>query len=461
MNVSIFGSGYVGLVTGACLADVGNSVLCVDIDPERVAQLNAGEVPVREPGLDEMVARNLKKGRLRFTTDGASAVAHGQFLVIAVGTPSTAEGAADLRQVESVVELIERAVTEYKVIMTKSTSPVGTTDRIAQRLKANLSARARPIEVDVVSNPEFLKQGSAVSDFMSPDRVVLGTTSARAVELARALFDPFTRNHERMLVMDAKSAELTKYAANVMLATRISLMNELANVAEFVGADIESVRQGIGSDPRIGYSFIYPGIGYGGSCFPKDLRALMQTAREHGYEPALLQAVESVNMRQKAMLFDKISAYFAGALRGRTVALWGLAFKPKTDDLREAPSRDLLAQLWAAGVNVRAYDPVAMPETHRLYGERSDLTLCLDAESALHGADVLAICTEWAEFRSPSFQAMRELLQEKAVFDGRNLYDPELMTRNELLYFPVGRSQSKVLRPEVLLPEVLRPEVQR
>ncbi len=446
MNVSIFGSGYVGLVTGACLADVGNFVVCVDIDPERVAQLNAGHVPVREPGLDEMVARNLRKGRLRFTTDGVGAVAHGQFLVIAVGTPSTAAGAADLRQVDSGVALIEQSVTEYKVIMTKSTSPVGTTDRIAQRLKASLSARLQPIEVDVVSNPEFLKQGSAVSDFMSPDRVVLGTTSARAVELARALFDPFTRNHERMLVMDAKSAELTKYAANVMLATRISLMNELANVAEFVGADIESVRQGIGSDPRIGYSFIYPGIGYGGSCFPKDLRALMQTAREHGYEPAILQAVESVNVRQKAMLFDKISAYFSGSVRGRTVALWGLAFKPKTDDLREAPSRDLLAQLWAAGVKVRAYDPVAMPETFRLYGERPDLTLCPDAEDAMQGADVLAICTEWAEFRSPNLQAMRDMLSERAVFDGRNLYDPEMMTRSGLLYFPVGRSQSRLLR---------------
>ncbi len=445
MKVSVFGSGYVGLVTGACLAEVGNSVLCVDIDTARVSALQAGMVPVREQGLDELIERNLAKGRLRFTSDGDDAVRNGDILIIAVGTPSSPDGRADLSYVDAVVETIAAQANEYKVVMAKSTSPVGTTERIQTRLREAIAARSAgqvPFEIDVVSNPEFLKQGSAVSDFMSPDRIVLGSSSVRATEVVRTLFDPFTRNHERMIVMDERSAELTKYAANVMLATRISLMNELANVAEAVGADIEDVRLGIGSDPRIGFSFIYPGIGYGGSCFPKDLRALAQLARDHGYEPQILSAVESVNEWQKRSLFVKISKFFNGDLAGRTVALWGLAFKPKTDDMREAPSRELVSLLTSAGASVRAYDPVAMDEAARVIGSVPGLTMCRDAEQALMDADVLAICTEWAEFRSPDFAMIARNLKAKAIFDGRNLYDPALPAGNGLTYFAVGRGAS-------------------
>ncbi|MGH8249539.1 MAG: UDP-glucose dehydrogenase family protein [Steroidobacteraceae bacterium] len=441
MRITIFGSGYVGLVTGACLADAGNDVLCVDIDAARVARLNAGEVPIHEPGLDEMIARNRDKGRLRFSTDAKAAVEHGLFQMIAVGTPPDEDGSADLRHVLAVARTIGEHIAEYKVVVTKSTVPVGTSDKVKATVGATLIARGATVDFDVVSNPEFLKEGAAIADFMKPDRVVVGTDNPRTAELLKVLYDPFTRNHQRMIIMDLRSAELTKYAANAMLATKISFMNELANIAERLGADIEKVRTGIGSDPRIGYSFIYPGAGYGGSCFPKDVKALERSARDVGHEARVLAAVEAVNDRQKHVLFEKISRFFGGKLSGRTIAVWGLAFKPNTDDLREAPSRVLMEALWAAGAQVRAYDPVAMDETRRIYGARAGLELCESASAALDGADALAICTEWQEFRSPDFERFRNALKQPVVFDGRNLYEPSLMAQQGIRYFAIGRGE--------------------
>jgi UDPglucose 6-dehydrogenase len=441
--VTIFGSGYVGLVTGACLADVGNHVVCVDIDADKVARLNAGEVPIHEPGLDDLIKRNRSKGRLKFTTDIPSAVAHGLFQMIAVGTPPDGDGSADLRSVVAVARSIGEHIGEYKIVMTKSTVPVGTSDTVKSTIAATLAARGAVVEFDVVSNPEFLKEGDAIADFMKPDRVVVGTDNPRTAELLKTLYAPFTRNHQRMIVMDLRSAELTKYAANAMLATKISFMNELANIAERLGADIEKVRTGIGSDPRIGYSFIYPGAGYGGSCFPKDVKALERSARGAGHDASLLSAVEAVNERQKRVLFDKISRYFKGDLKGRTIAVWGLAFKPNTDDLREAPSRTLMEALWAAGAKVRAYDPVAANEARRIYGARADLELCADGPAALQGADALAICTEWQEFRSPDFAGFKTALKQPVIFDGRNLYDPTLMSQLGIRYFAIGRGESQ------------------
>ena len=438
MKITVFGSGYVGLVTGACLADAGNHVLCIDVDARKTAMLQAGQIPIHEPGLDSIVARNLAAGRLRFSTDAAEGVAHGLFQLIAVGTPPDEDGSADLRYVLTVARTIGQYMAEYKVVITKSTVPVGTADKVRDTVAAELAARGVEVAFDTVSNPEFLKEGAAVSDFMKPDRVVVGTDSAHAAELLRSLYEPFTRNHDRMIVMDIRSSELTKYAANAMLATKISFMNELANLAEHFGADIEQVRVGIGSDPRIGYSFIYPGVGYGGSCFPKDVQALSRSARDVGYDAVILQAVEAVNERQKQVLYEKLKAHF-GELRGRTIAVWGLAFKPNTDDMREAPSRVLLEALWEAGAGVRAYDPVAMPETRRLYGERADLVLCAGASAALEGADALAIVTEWREFRSPDFGHMRATLRTPVIFDGRNLYDPALMQRQGFTYYAIGR----------------------
>jgi UDPglucose 6-dehydrogenase len=440
MKITIFGSGYVGLVTGACLADAGNHVLCVDIDPGKIARLQAGDIPIHEPGLDAVVKRNVDADRLSFTTDPALGVAHGLFQIIAVGTPPDEDGSADLRYVLNVADTIGRHMTEYKVVITKSTVPVGTADKVRGAVAAALAARSAAVEFDTVSNPEFLKEGAAIADFMKPDRVIVGTDSARASELLRALYDPFTRNRDRMIVMDIRSAELTKYAANAMLATKISFMNELANLAEHFEADIEQVRLGIGSDPRIGYAFIYPGVGYGGSCFPKDVQALARSAAGVGYEAAILKAVEAVNGRQKRVLFDKIRAHF-GELKGKTFALWGLAFKPNTDDMREAPSRVLMEALWAAGASVRAYDPVAMAETQRIYGERPDLTLCKTSPLALEGADALAIVTEWQEFRSPDFAHIKSTLKQPVIFDGRNLYDPALMARTGFSYYAIGRGQ--------------------
>jgi len=405
-----------------------------------VARLQAGEIPIHEPGLDVMVKRNFDKGRLKFTTDAEEGIRHGLFQFIAVGTPPEEDGSADLSHVLAVAETIGRHMTEYRIIVDKSTVPVGTADKVRERIEQALGERGAKFEFDVVSNPEFLKEGAAINDFMKPDRVVVGTDNPRTAELLKSLYDPFTRSHDRMIVMDVRSAELTKYAANAMLATKISFMNEIANLAECMGADIEKVRVGIGSDPRIGYSFIYPGAGYGGSCFPKDVKALVHSAGEHNFDAQLLRAVEAVNKNQKRVVFRKMHDYFGGKLKGKTVALWGLAFKPNTDDMREAPARELMEALWAAGATVRAYDPVAMGEAERIYGKRDDLTLVADATAALDGADALAIITEWQEFRSPDFDTIRDKLSNPVIFDGRNIYDPGLVKSFGLQYFGIGRN---------------------
>ncbi|MCB1638662.1 MAG: UDP-glucose/GDP-mannose dehydrogenase family protein, partial [Thiothrix sp.] len=402
MKVTIYGSGYVGLVTGACLAQVGNDVLCVDVDENKIKRLKQGEIPIYEPGLDNMVRENARTGRLRFTLSAEEGVKHGLFQFIAVGTPPDEDGSADLRYVLEVANSIAQHMDKYRIVVDKSTVPVGTADKVRNAIHQRLEARGDNIEFDVVSNPEFLKEGAAIEDFMKPDRIVIGTDNPRTTELMRELYAPFNRNHERLVTMDIRSAELTKYAANAMLATKISFMNELSNMAEILGADIEKVRIGIGSDPRIGYSFIYPGCGYGGSCFPKDVQALERTAREIGYQAELLSAVEAVNYRQKKRPFAKLQQHF-GDLKGKTVAVWGLAFKPNTDDMREASSRTLMEQLWEAGATVRAFDPVAMEECERIYGRHEGLILCETAEQALEGADALAIVTEWQQFRSPDF----------------------------------------------------------
>ena len=440
MKVTVFGSGYVGLVTGACFAEAGNHVVCVDIDAGKVARLQAGDIPIHEPGLDVLVKRNFEKGRLKFTTDAEEGIRHGLFQFIAVGTPPEEDGSADLSHVLAVAETIGRHMTEYRIVVDKSTVPVGTADKVKERIEQTLGERGVKLEFDVVSNPEFLKEGAAINDFMKPDRVVVGTDNPRTAELLKALYDPFTRNRDRMIVMDVRSAELTKYAANAMLATKISFMNEIANLAERMGADIEKVRVGIGSDPRIGYSFIYPGAGYGGSCFPKDVKALVHSAGEHKFDAQLLRAVEAVNKNQKQVVFRKIHDYFGGKLKGKTVALWGLAFKPNTDDMREAPARELMEALWGAGAKVRAYDPVAMGEAGRIYGQRDDLALVPDAEAALDGADALAIITEWQEFRSPDFETIRDKLSNPVIFDGRNIYDPAMVKSFGLKYFGIGRN---------------------
>ena len=447
MRVTIFGSGYVGLVTGACLADTGNHVLCVDIDASKVERLKKGDIPIYEPGLDRLVQSGRDAGRLEFTTDIGAGVAHGLFQFIAVGTPPGEDGSADLSHVLAVARSIGERLSDYRIIVDKSTVPVGTADLVRAEIQDVLSKRGAAIDFDVVSNPEFLKEGAAIEDFMKPDRIVIGTDNPRTAELLRALYEPFNRNHERVIVMSIRSAELTKYAANAMLATKISFMNELANVAERAGADIEDVRKGIGSDPRIGYSFIYPGCGYGGSCFPKDVQALAASARKMGYESELLKAVENVNQRQKQVLFARISKHFGASLKGKAIALWGLAFKPNTDDMREASSRPLMEALWAAGCSVRAYDPVAEVEARKLYGERADLTLCKSADEALDGADALAIVTEWREFRSPSFEDIKAKLKAPVIFDGRNLYDPRLLSNLGFTYYAIGRGDSVVVPP--------------
>jgi UDPglucose 6-dehydrogenase len=443
MRITIFGSGYVGLVTGACMADAGNDVLCVDVDERKTAMLQRGEVPIHEPGLDALIKRSADAGRLRFTTDAKEGVDHGLFQLIAVGTPPDEDGSADLRYVLAVAHTIGEHMNDYKVVVTKSTVPVGTADKVRAAVRESLGLRKASVDFDMASNPEFLKEGAAIGDFMKPDRVVVGTDSSRAAELLRTLYEPFTRQHDRMIVMDVRSAELTKYAANAMLATKISFMNELANLAERFGADIESVRVGLGSDPRIGYAFIYPGAGYGGSCFPKDVQALQRSAQDVGYDASILAAVESVNNRQKQVLFDKMKAHF-GNLRGKTLAIWGLAFKPNTDDMREAASRVLMESLWAAGAKVRAYDPVAMPECLRIYGQRPDLTLCETSPDALQGADALAIVTEWREFRSPDFDHIKAALRSPVIFDGRNLYDPQQMRKAGFDYYAIGRGKISV-----------------
>ncbi|NVD35427.1 UDP-glucose dehydrogenase family protein [Marinobacter lutaoensis] len=443
MKITIFGTGYVGLVTGACLADVGHHVLCMDVDQAKIDTLKNGQIPIYEPGLEDIVKHTVAAGRLAFTTDTEEAVRHGQLQFIAVGTPPDEDGSADLQYVLAVAKSIGQYMDDYKVVVDKSTVPVGTGDKVRAMVQAQLDHRGVDLEFDVVSNPEFLKEGAAINDFMKPDRIVVGTDSERAAELLREVYYPFNRNHDRMIFMDIRSAELTKYAANSMLATKISFMNEMANLAERLGADIEAVRRGIGSDPRIGYHFIYPGCGYGGSCFPKDVQALARTARDCGYEARLLNAVEAVNYAQKHVLFDKISHYFKGELEGRVIALWGLAFKPNTDDMREASSRTLMEDLWKAGASVQAFDPEAMEETQRIYGDQPGLTLCGTKEQALKGADVLVICTEWKEFRSPDFDVIAQALREPVIFDGRNLYEPEMVERHGLVYYAIGRGRNQ------------------
>ena len=441
MRVTIFGSGYVGLVTGACLADAGNHVMCVDVDTAKTERLKRGDVPIHEPGLEALIRRNAEAGRIEFTTDAARGVQHGLFQVIAVGTPPGDDGSADLTYVLAVARTIATHMSRYCIVITKSTVPVGTADKVHGEIDRTLAERGAKVEFDVVSNPEFLKEGAAISDFMKPDRVVIGTDNPRPTELMRALYEPFIRNHDRLIVMDIRSSELTKYAANAMLATKISFMNELANIAERLGADIEKVRIGIGSDPRIGYSFIYPGTGYGGSCFPKDVQALIRSAHDAGHEPQILNAVESVNTRQKEVLFRKMQRHFSDGLAGRTLALWGLSFKPNTDDMREAPARTLIELLLAAGARVHAYDPVAGAEAQRLYAGVAGLSLARNAYDAVQGADALAIVTEWQEFRSPDFERLRELLKAPVIFDGRNLYDPSMVSRFGLTYYAIGRGK--------------------
>jgi UDPglucose 6-dehydrogenase len=442
MRVTIFGTGYVGLVTGACLAEVGNHVVCVDIDAAKVAGLEQGVIPIYEPGLEPVVLANHRAGRLEFTTDAAKAIAHGEVLFIAVGTPPDEDGSADLRHVLAVARTIGDTLSRPAVVVNKSTVPVGTADKVQAAIAQRLVARGVEHAFEVVSNPEFLKEGDAVKDFMRPDRIVVGIAGPHGLEAMKRLYAPFNRNHERLVVMDVRSAELTKYAANAMLATKISFMNEMANIAERVGADIEMVRHGIGSDPRIGYSFIYPGAGYGGSCFPKDVQALERTARQYDYEAKILGAVEAVNARQKHKLFELVQRHFGERLAGMTFAVWGLAFKPNTDDMREASSRTLLDELWRAGAKVQAYDPEAMAEAGRVFGERDDLLLATSPGAALEGADALIVVTEWKAFWAPDFAKIKAQLREPVVFDGRNIYEPAEVEAAGLAYYGIGRGRS-------------------
>jgi len=438
MNVTVIGTGYVGLVTGACLADAGNSVFCLDVDEKKINLLNENKIPIFEPGLEPVVKRNREVGRLRFSTDVAASVAHGELQLIAVGTPPGEDGSADLQHVVAAARAIGRHMQGYKVVVTKSTVPVGTADKVKQAIIEELKKRGTGSDFTVVANPEFLKEGAAVEDFMRPDRIIIGSDDARAVALLRQLYAPFQRNRERVIVMGVRSAELTKYAANSMLATRISFMNEVANLAEAIGADIEEVRRGIGSDPRIGYQFLYPGAGFGGSCFPKDVKALQRSAGEAGHPLKLLAAVEAVNEAQKHVLAGKIRRHF-GSLSGKTIALWGLAFKANTDDMREAPSLSLIDDLTREGASVQAYDPAAGHEARKLFEKNGNVKIVDSAIDALEGADALAIVTEWQEFRSPDFAAIREKLKTPAIFDGRNLYDPAAVRAQGLEYFPIGR----------------------
>ena len=439
MKITVVGTGYVGLVTGTCLAEVGNEVLCLDLDLKKIETLKAGGIPIYEPGLEDMVKRNVEAGRLSFTTDVEAAVAFGEIQFIAVGTPPDEDGSADLQYVVAAARNIGRHMTDYKLVVDKSTVPVGTADKVKAALQEELAKRGVTLEFNVASNPEFLKEGAAVEDFMKPDRIVIGTDSEQATAILRQLYAPFQRNRDRLTVMDVRSAELTKYAANAMLATRISFMNELAVLAEKLGADIEQVRHGIGSDPRIGYQFLYAGCGYGGSCFPKDVQALRRTGQENGVQLRVLDAVEEANEAQKQILVEKLTAKLGRDLKGKRFAMWGLAFKPNTDDMRAAPSRSMLEALWAMGASVSAYDPAAMEETHRIYGERPDLVLADSPMDALNGADALLIVTEWKVFRSPNFDTMKALMKTPLVFDGRNLYEPQAMRDMGFDYFPIGR----------------------
>lgn len=440
MRVTVFGIGYVGLVQGAVLAQIGHEVVCVDVDATKVEQLKQGCIPIYEPGLEVLVRENYAAGRLQFTTDAIAAVKHAGVHFIAVGTPPDEDGSADLQYVLAVAEVIAGNMEGHQIIIDKSTVPVGTADKVTVRVNQILAERGRTdLTFDVVSNPEFLKEGSAVADCMKPDRIIIGTSSKESEEVMRELYAPFNRNHEKIITMDVRSAELTKYAANCMLATKISFMNEMANLAEKLGADIEMVRQGIGSDPRIGYHFIYAGAGYGGSCFPKDVQALIRTAESIDFDAGLLKAVEKRNNEQKTVLFEKLHGHYNGDLQGKTFALWGLSFKPNTDDMREAPSRVLMEALWRAGARIQAFDPEAMAETLRIYGKRADLSLCATKEAALQGADALIIVTEWQSFKAPDFESIKLALKRPVIFDGRNLFEPARLSKQGIRYYSIGR----------------------
>ncbi len=442
MKVTVFGMGYVGLVQATVLAEAGHHVLCIDVDNDKIENLKKGIIPIFEPGLAPLVKQNYEAGRLHFTTDAQAGAIHGTIQFIAVGTPPDKDGSADLQYVTAVARTIARYMIDYKVVVNKSTVPVGTADKVRLVIQEVQEQRGSNIPFDVVSNPEFLKEGAAVADCMRPERIVIGTDNTAVVTLMSELYEPFNRNHDRMIIMDVRSAELTKYAANCMLATKISFMNEIANMAELLGADIEKVRQGIGSDSRIGYHFIYPGCGYGGSCFPKDVQALIRTAEQIGYQPKLLQAVEHVNYQQKYKLTGLIKNHFGVDLRNRTFALWGLAFKPNTDDMREAPSRILMETLWEMGAKVQAYDPEAMHEAQRIYGHRDDFMLMGTKEAALQNADALIICTEWQNFRAPDFDVIKLKLKQPVIFDGRNLFDPDRLNNRGFIYYAIGRGAS-------------------
>jgi UDPglucose 6-dehydrogenase len=442
MNVTVFGVGYVGLVQAAVLADVGHNVCCVDVDEQKIEGLKNGVIPIFEPGLSELVLTNYEKKRILFTTDAAKGVEHAELQFIAVGTPPDEDGSADLQYVLAVAGEIASQMNEGKIIIDKSTVPVGTADKVKSHMSAILKDRKLDVSLHVASNPEFLKEGSALEDCMRPERIIIGTDSEEVEEKMQELFEPFSRNRDKIMIMDVRSAEFTKYAANCLLATKISFMNEMSNLAERMGVDIEQVRRGIGSDSRIGYQFIYPGCGYGGSCFPKDVQALERSASEIGYEAKILKAVESVNYKQKEKPFEHVSSFYNGEIKGKTFAVWGLAFKPNTDDMREASSRVLMESLWRAGAKVQAYDPEAMEEAQRIYGIRDDLTLMGTKEAALHGADGLVIMTEWKSFRVPDFNKMVEELKDKVIFDGRNLYDPARVEGMGLAYYGIGRGRS-------------------
>ncbi|CDG88962.1 UDP-glucose dehydrogenase family protein [Xenorhabdus bovienii] len=442
MKVTVFGIGYVGLVQATVFAEVGHDVLCVDVDAKKVENLKNGQIPIFEPGLVPLVKKNYTEGRLNFTTDAKAGVAHGKLQFIAVGTPPDEDGSADLQYVTAVARTIAENMDGYKVVVDKSTVPVGTADKVRAVMQTVLTQRSADFSFDVVSNPEFLKEGAAISDCMRPERIIIGCDNDNVIDVMRELYEPFNRNHDRMIVMDIRSAELTKYAANCMLATKISFMNEIANLAEMLGADIEHVRQGIGSDPRIGYHFIYPGCGYGGSCFPKDVQALIRTSEQIGYTPKILQAVELVNEKQKSKLPTFVKRHFGDDLSGKTFAIWGLSFKPNTDDMREASSRVLMEALWESGAKVQAYDPEAMQEAQRIYGQRDDLSLMGTKEAALKGADALIICTEWQNFRAPDFDIMKDSMKSPIIFDGRNLYDPERLQSRGFTYYGIGRGAS-------------------
>ena len=449
MKVTVIGTGYVGLVTGACLAEMGNHVVCLDVDEKKIKMLQEGGIPIHEPGLDKLVERNAAVGRLQFTTDIAAAVGHGTLQLIGVGTPPDEDGSADMQYVLAAAKSIGTHMTDYKIVVDKSTVPVGTADKVRAVIRQELERRSMNVEFAVVSNPEFLKEGAAVDDFMRPDRIIVGADDERAVLLMRALYSPFTRNHDKLQLMDVRSAELTKYAANAMLATRISFMNELALLAERVGADIELVRRGIGSDPRIGTNFLYPGVGYGGSCFPKDVKALIHSGRSHGLELGVLAAVENANERQKRVLVDKVIERFGEDLHGRTFALWGLAFKPDTDDMREAPSLVIVRELARRGAQLQVHDPIAMPQARLALAGVRGVAFAADQKAALAGADALLIATEWREYRSPDFDFIRTALRQPLIFDGRNLFDPAQVKEQGIEYFAIGRGDSVRGEPSI------------